>query len=69
MYRPPLSPRKYFWHSFLLEAESTPEPQSGRKNYVNENMNLKQQGKKDISVTTKFFVIPIIMWQTAAQFV
>ena len=25
-HRPPLPPRKYSWHSFLLEAESTPEP-------------------------------------------
>ena len=25
-YRPPLSPRKYLWYSFLLEAESTPGP-------------------------------------------
>jgi hypothetical protein len=23
-HRPPLSPRKYSWYSFLLEAESTP---------------------------------------------
>ena len=28
---PPLPPRKYSWHSFLLEAESTPGPQCGRK--------------------------------------
>jgi len=26
--------RKYFWYSFLLEAESTPGPQCGRKDYV-----------------------------------
>ena len=25
-HRPPLPPRKYSWHSFLLEAESTPGP-------------------------------------------
>jgi hypothetical protein len=29
-HRPPLSPRKYFLSSFMLEAESTPEPQCGR---------------------------------------
>jgi len=29
-------PRKYSWYSFLLEAESTPEPECGRKDYVNE---------------------------------
>jgi hypothetical protein len=31
-----LPPRKYSWYSFLLEAESTPGPQCGRKDYVNE---------------------------------
>jgi len=35
-HRPPLSPRKYSWFSFLLEAESTPGPQCGWKDYVNE---------------------------------
>jgi len=29
-------PRKYSWHSFLLEAVSTPGPYCGRKDYVNE---------------------------------
>jgi hypothetical protein len=35
-HRPPLPSRKYSWYSFLLEAESTPRPQCGRKDYVNE---------------------------------
>jgi len=30
------TPRKYSFYSFLLEAESTPGPQCGRKDYVNE---------------------------------
>jgi hypothetical protein len=30
------TPRKYTWYSFLLEAESTPEPQCDRKDYVTE---------------------------------
>jgi hypothetical protein len=30
-HRPPLPPRKYSWYSFLLEAESPPRPQCGRK--------------------------------------
>jgi hypothetical protein len=30
------TPRKYSWYSFLFEAESTPGPWCGRKNYVNE---------------------------------
>ena len=34
--RPPLAPRKYSWDSFLLETESTPGPQCGRKDYDNE---------------------------------
>ena len=35
-HRPALPPRKYSWYSFLLEAESTPGPQCGQKDYVNE---------------------------------
>jgi hypothetical protein len=35
-HRPLLLPRKYSWYSFLLQAESTPGPQRGRKHYVNE---------------------------------
>jgi hypothetical protein len=35
-HRPPLPPKKYSWYSFMLEAESTLEPQCGRKDYVNE---------------------------------
>jgi len=34
-HRPPLPPRKYSWHSFLLEAVSTSGPQCDRKDYVN----------------------------------
>ena len=30
-HRQPLPPRKDYWYSFLLEAESTPEPQCGQK--------------------------------------
>jgi hypothetical protein len=33
-HRPPLPSRKYPWYSFLLDAESTPEPWCGRKDYV-----------------------------------
>ena len=33
---PSLLPRKYSWYSFLLEAESTPGPYCGRKDYVND---------------------------------
>jgi len=28
------TPRKYPWYSFLLEAESTPGPQSDRKDFM-----------------------------------
>jgi hypothetical protein len=34
-----LYPRKYSWYSFLLEAESSPGPWCGQKDYVNENSN------------------------------
>ena len=39
MHRPPLNPRKYPWHSFPLEAESTPWPKCGWKDQVNEKSN------------------------------
>jgi len=35
-HRPPLPPTKYPWYSLLLEAESTPRPLCGWKDYVNE---------------------------------
>jgi hypothetical protein len=35
--RRPLSPRKYSWYSFLLEAESSPEPLCSRKDYIMKN--------------------------------
>jgi hypothetical protein len=35
-HRPPLPPMKYSWYSFLLEVDSTPGPQCGQKDYVNE---------------------------------
>jgi len=28
------TPRKYFWYSFLLEAESNPGPQCDRKDFM-----------------------------------
>ena len=37
-HQPPLPPRKYSWYSFLLEAESTPGPQCGQKDYANEKI-------------------------------
>jgi hypothetical protein len=36
-HRPPVSPRKYSWYSFLLQAELTSGSLCGRKDYVNEN--------------------------------
>ena len=33
-HRQPLPPRKYSWHSFLLEAESTPGPLCDRKDFM-----------------------------------
>ena len=34
-HRPSLTPKKYPWYSFLLEADSTPVSQFCRKDYVN----------------------------------
>ena len=42
-HRPPLPPRKYPWYSFLLKAESTPGPQCGKKDYVNEKFQWRQR--------------------------
>jgi hypothetical protein len=41
LYAPPPQ-RKDSWHPFLLEAESTPGPQCGRKDYVNEQEAKRQ---------------------------
>jgi hypothetical protein len=38
-HRPPLPRRRYSGYSFLLENESTPGPECGRKDYVNEYLN------------------------------
>jgi hypothetical protein len=35
MRQPPFTPQEYSWYWFLLEAESTPGPQRGWKDYVN----------------------------------
>ena len=43
-HRPPLPTRKYSWYSFLVEAESTPGPQCGRKGYVNEKNPMTPSG-------------------------
>jgi len=32
------TPRKYSWYLFMLEAESTPEPQSDRKDLMIQNI-------------------------------
>ena len=45
-HRPPLSLRKYPWYSFMLEAGSTPGPQFGRKDYVNENIPMASSGNE-----------------------
>ena len=45
-HRPPLPPRKYFWYSFLLDVESKPGPQFGRKDYVNVTFHLHHRESK-----------------------
>jgi hypothetical protein len=44
--RPPLPARKYAWYSFLLEAESTPVSQCGRKDCVNEEFQWRHRESK-----------------------
>ena len=39
-----LYPKKYSWYAFLLEAESTPGPYCGRKDYVNEKNPMTPSG-------------------------
>jgi hypothetical protein len=48
-HRLPLPPRKYSWYSFLLEAESTPGPQCGRKGYVNEKPPIIPSGIEPVT--------------------
>jgi hypothetical protein len=43
-HRQPLPPRKYSWYTFMLEAESTPGPYCGRKDYVNEKLPVTPSG-------------------------
>ena len=43
-HRPPLPPRKYSCHSFLLEAESTPGPQCDRKDFMSMKIPLTPAG-------------------------
>jgi hypothetical protein len=40
------SPQEHSWYSFLLEAESTPRPQCGWKDYVNEKFQMTPLGIK-----------------------
>ena len=47
-YRPPLPPRKYSWYSFLLETESTPGPQCGRKDCVSEKFHWHHRESKPL---------------------
>jgi aspartate aminotransferase-like enzyme len=46
MHQPPLPPRKYACYSFLLQAELTPGPQCGWKDYINEKSYLEITKKK-----------------------
>jgi hypothetical protein len=49
--RPPLPPRKYSWYWFLVEAESTPGPECGRKDCVNEKFQwLHRESTRDLPV-------------------
>jgi hypothetical protein len=43
---PPLSPRKYSWYSFLLEAESIPGAEGGRKDCINEKFHNRESNPR-----------------------
>ena len=43
-HRSHLLPRKYSWYSFLSVVESTPGPESGRKDYVKEKIPMTPSG-------------------------
>jgi hypothetical protein len=47
-----LYPQEYFWYSFLLDAESTPEPQCGRKDYVNKKFQWHHRESNPRSAST-----------------
>ena len=51
-YRPPLTPRKNSLYSFLLEAESTPGPQCGQKNYANKKNYMDTIGNRTRDLPT-----------------
>jgi len=42
--RLPLRPMSYQWYSILLESESTPEPQCGRRNLTHRDSNPRSSG-------------------------
>ena len=50
-HRQPLPPRKYSWHSFLLEAELTSGPQCGRMSIKNSN-DTKRNRTRDLPACT-----------------
>jgi len=60
-HRPPLPIRKYFWRSFLSEAESTLGPQCGRKDYVNEKNQLHHRESIPRSLCKSRIALILIM--------
>jgi hypothetical protein len=51
------TPRKYSWYSFLLEAELTPRPQWGQKDYVKSNTQEMYKTMEPVVKDTHFFII------------
>jgi hypothetical protein len=57
MHRPPLPRRRYLWFACLLEAESTPGPQCGQKDYVNEKFQWHHRGPNPRPSATAYLVL------------
>jgi len=67
-HRPTLHPVKYSWYLLLLEAESTPVPQCGRLDYVNEKFQWPH--REIISTWRKIkFSIEIIIFRFMVPYI
>jgi hypothetical protein len=59
------TPIKYSWYSFSLEAESTPGPQCGRKDYVNEKIPITPSGIFFIYIMSLF--VPQVIYNVMVR--
>jgi hypothetical protein len=62
-HRPPFTPEVDSWYSFLLEAESTPEPQCSWKDYFNLEYRPRRARIRDLpacSVVSQTTTLPLL---------